>query len=789
MASRKAVVEPPEIRIEDSELTELDRESCIELLNLRNVAESELQERIVSVSGGNPFVIGTLCDMAESSSLSFASVESLRSDTLEEVRLRTWRKLFSEVQDLQELVNRSGLLPYFDRKVMNTIAPTMNTDQWTRLIDLSFAKDRGDGTYVMHELARDLVVAELGDRFRVLADEVAGLLEKAAEEQEDMKLLGLSISVQGLYSPESALQNVLEITDTQSWRGQFRSAVELLDSISFGTLREHTIISAIKAHHLTALDRVAEAEHLLNGAIDILEELAEADPQSNRIYVVQCFRAYGFLLYRLGQPVEAEGMYERALQIVGEIDPALVRKNSYGFLVYYYYSVLLSSMHRLNKAADLLRYALDLLEHAPKPVMDARERAIHLYLLGKILLMSGKMDEAEAIFRNLLETKTEDYIEMESLSHLGNILRLTLKPHEAEPLFRRGLDLVQKWSKREEGVHLLHNWHTSFFRFYGHLLRLVGDYTESMTHYLNALEIARKTASETPELYLPDLALVRNDFAVLYHEMRQYSKAGRYYEEALENYEHLSQDWPDLYEKYIAWTLNNYSILLRETGNESKSLKFLSRALAIGRELAQKYPENVFHSHLLGLVLNNLGVLHRKMNENDVAEEALLEALEVRQVLAEKTPDVFRTSVAGTLNNLCVVLSTTDRLPEAQEVSLRGLEIRRELVEKSPEMHNARLGFALNNLGNIYILSDEHSKAEKCYQEALGILEDLAARTPSVYDRNVIMILSNLFLHHSQQSEPENADSIRNRLQKLGSSEIPEQLEWIEEEDTESDAF
>lgn len=789
MASRKAAIEPPEHEIEDSELTELDRESCLELLNLRGVLDSELQERIVSVSGGNPFVIGTLCDMTESSSLSLSSVESLRSDTLEEVRLKTWRKLFTEVQDLQELVNRGGLLPYFDRNVMNTIAPTMNTDQWTRMIDLSFAKDRGDGTYVMHDLARELVFAELGDRFRILADEVAEHLEKAAEEQEDMSLLGLSISVHGLHSPESALQNVLETTDTQSWRGQFRSAVELLDSIRFGTLREHTIISLIKAHHLTGLDRVAEAEHLLNEAIDILEDLAEADPQSNRIYLVQCFRVYGFLLYRLGQPVEAEGMYERALQIVGEIDPALVRKNSYGFLVYYYYSVLLSDMHRLNKAADLLRWALDLTERAPKPAMDARERAIHLYLLGKILLMSGEIDEAEAIFRDLLETKTEDYIEMESVFLLGNTLRLTSKPHDAEPMLRRGLDLVQKWSKREEGVHLLKLFHTNGFRYYGNILRLVGNYVESGTHYHDALEIARETASETPEIYLPNLAITLNDLAVLYYEIRQYSKAGKYYEEALENYERLSGDWPDLYEKHIAWTLNNYSILLRETGKEAEARKFYRRALDIGRELARKYPENVFHPHLLGHVLNNLGVLQRNMNENNEAEKALREALEVRQTLAEKTPDVFLTSVATTFNNLGVVLSTTNRLAEAQEVSLKGIEIRRELTEKSPEMHNTRLGFALSNLGNIYRLSDEHSKAEKCYQEALGILEGLAAKAPSVYQRFVIVILSNLFLHHSQQSDAGKADSIRNRLEKLGSSEVPEQLEWIEEEDTEADAF
>ncbi|MFW9800473.1 MAG: tetratricopeptide repeat protein, partial [Candidatus Thorarchaeota archaeon] len=763
----------------------LDRESCIELLNLRKVADSELQERIVSVSGGNPFVIGTLCDMSESGSLSLASVESLRSDSLEEIRLKTWRKLFNEVQDLQELVNRAGLLPYFDRNVMNIIAPTMNTDQWTRMVSLSFAKDRGDETYVLHDLARDLVVAELGDRFRVLADEVAELLEKAAEEQEDMKLLGLSISVQGLHSPESAIENALDAAYNLSWRYQNRSAVELYDSISFESLRERTIISSDKALHLTVLDRVAEAEHLLGEATDVLKELTEADSESNRVYLAQCFVSYGFLLARIGQPVESAAMYEEALRIIRELDPAVLRKRAQIRALFWFYSLLLVNLHQLNKAADLLRWALELVDSKAEPVLDVREQGYALQRLGYVLLNAGRMDEAEAACRSAIDKGLEDPTVWQSLTVLGYVLRLTSRPHESEPILRRNLGLAQKITKREEGVY-----HSQLFeahRYYALALRIVGNYTKAETHYKEALEISKKAASETPEAYLFMHTQVLSDFAVLCHEIRQYSKAAEYYDEALENYDRLSQDWPDFYEKCIAWALSNYSILLRETGEGAKAREFYHRALDIGRELARKYPENIFHLHLLGTVLNNLGVLDRKMNENNEAEEALREALEVRQALAEKTPEVFLSSVATTLNNLGVLLSTTSRLPEAQEVLLRGLEIRRELVKKSPEMHNARLGFALNNLGNTHKLSDEHSKAEKCYQEALDILEDLTARAPSVYQPYATMILSNLLLYHGQQSEAEKADSIKRRLERLGSIDISEQEIWIEEEDAEAD--
>ncbi len=786
MASRRPVTEPPGFSLEESELTELDRESCIELLDLRNIADSELQERIVSVSGGNPFVIGTLCDMAESGSLSLASVESLRSETLEDVRLKTWRKLFKEVQDLQELANRAGLLPYFDRNVMNTIAPTMNTDQWTRMVNLSFVKDRGDGTYVMHDLARDLVVGELGDRFHILADEVAGLLETAAEGQEDMRLLGLSISVQGIHSSESALQSVLDVYNNLSWKGQFGSALELLNSVSFGSLREQMIVSSIKAQPLAALLRVAETEHLLKEAIDVLGELAEADPKSNRVYLGDCYRTYGYLLDRLGQPVEAQAMYEKALQIARETDPAIVWKNQGLFSVCWSYSILLAEMQRWKEAADILRWALDLMEQVTDPVTALRQWGLTMSFLGENLLMAGRIDEAEAVCRDVLETRTEPIIELNSLVALGVILRLTSKPNEAMHTFSRGLDLVQKFG--DEGLSYLSvRARLQLLRRYALALKLTGNFTGAETFYKEALERSRESASESPEVYLPYLTHVLNDSAILHYETGRYSEARKLYKEALENYRQLSKDWPDRYEKHLAWTLNGFSMLLRETGESAKAQEFYHKALDIARVLTSKYPEYIFHSNLLGNVLNNLGVLHRKMNQNEKAEEALRQALEVREELARTEPDVFLSGLATSLNNLGVVLSNTNRLSEAQEVCLRALEIRRELVERSPEMHKGRLGFVLNNLGNAYRLSGEHSKAEKCYQEALGIFEDMAAEAPAVYHRYVPMILSNLILHHTKQGATDAAESINKKLGQLGSSGTSKQEVWIEEEETEAD--
>ena len=775
MASRRSAIEPPEISVEESELTELDRESCLELLELRGVSDSDLQERIVSVSGGNPFVIGTLCDMTESSSISLESVESLRADTLEEVRLKTWRKLFNEVQDLQELVNRAGLLPNFNRNVMNIITPTMNTDQWTRMVNLSFVKDRGDGTYVMHDLARDLVVAELGGRFRILADEVAELLEKVAEKKENMKLLGLSISVQGLHSPESAIQKILDITDNQSWRFQFHTAIELLDSISFGTRREQVIISSLKPHFLICLDRVAEAEHILKEAIEVLEELSDADPESNLRYLGGCCNKYGWLLYQLRQPIEAEMLFEKALQIIRKTEPAILRKNNNLRTLFWHYSSFLTSTFRLNKAANLLRYALD---QGTELIEDPRERAFYLSNLSNALYLSGKMDEGEAVCRETLEIRTEDVVELNSLNNLGLILIRTSRPHEAVRMYQRMVDLAQELSKREEGFSLAAlAFHTMR---YGYALRVVREYTEAETQYKEALEEARKSTSDNPEIYLPFLTNILEEYATLCYETGQYSKAKQFYEELLEYYERLIRDWPERYNKYFAGTLNNYSVLLRVTGEESRARKFYLEALSIGRDVAEKYPENIFHSWLLVNVLSNLGVLHRKMNENKKAEEALGEALEIRHAQEGKIPDFILGSVATTLNNLGVVLSTTSRLSEAQEIFCRGLEISRELVEKSPDMYSHSLAGILNNLGNLHKLFDEFSEAEQGYQEAIEILEKLALKANSIWKRDLTSALSNLSLLYIETDKKKKSEDIKTKIRELGVSEFNIKESWIE---------
>jgi tetratricopeptide (TPR) repeat protein len=788
IASRKPAATRKNIDMEESELLELDRDSCLEMLELQHVVDKELQDRIVGVSGGNPFIIDAICDMITTSAVSVSDIEDLRADNLAEVRLKVWRRLFSEAKGLNTLINRAGLLPYFDEEIMGIIAPEITADNWDRLRQLSFVREREDKSYVLHELAIDLVKAELGGKLKNFALNLGSLLEKASENKSDYKLLGFALSVQGLHSPHFAIEKMLQISSDLSWRYQFREGVEFHNSIRFENRIDQTLVSSLKAWHLTFLDRVAEAEHILTEELEFLEKIARIGSDNSQIYLylMEVLQNYGVLLHRTKQPVDAQDMFERALQVSKEIDPTVDRNNQNIAFLYIWYSGFLMDMHLINKASGLLWKALELLELDSDPTITTRDRAFTLVRLAHAFLYAGKVDEAERIFKDVLETKTEDVNELNCLASLGDIYRLTSRCTEAEHTFRKGLELIQKIFERE-GVHQVQP--TSFHRHYALSLKLANRYADAEDHYKKALSISRKSVAETPEVYLPGLSMVLNDFAILYHEMNQHSKAGEFYREALDNYERLSKDWSISYDKYVAWALNNYSILLRQTSNETEARKYYHEALQIGRELAQKYPENIFHPHLLATVLNNLGVLRRNRGENDEAEEVLLEALEVKQELAKVTPDIFLSSLATTLNNLGVVLATAKKLQNAKVVFNRGLRIRRELVERSPEIHTARLGFVLNNLGNVCKLSDEQTKAKNFYEEALDIIENLATRAPSVYESYLKVILSNLMLYHNQRHEKEGANFMRRRLEDLGTTDIYKEEMWIEEEETEADPF
>ncbi|MHA1939443.1 MAG: ATP-binding protein, partial [Candidatus Thorarchaeota archaeon] len=417
LASRRPAVKGKEAQVEETELLELDRDSCFEMLELQDVTDNELQERIVSVSGGNPFVIDAICDMIYASEVSMSDIESFRADNLAEVRLRVWRRLFSQAEGLYGLINRAGIVPYFDEQIMAIIAPEMTPDSWDRLRHLSFVREREDRTFVLHELAQDLVKAELGGKLKKLALEVSGLLEKASEEKKDYELVGLSLSAQALADDEfDMVMKIDSIIDSLLFHSDTTNALKCLDTLKVESDPGIIHRDIWRGYVLLCAGRISEAE---DTTLNVLHSALELTKQGRLESVPYLCMAYFFqarLYQGTGRYYEAEEAFRNSKKILDEFNPQNPRElfikvdNSTG--LYYWLGLLLSVMYRLNEAEKLIRKALDAFDtNYWKPYYSPIEvqgwKRLHQSGLAQVLNYSGKIIEAEKILRTILETCEE----------------------------------------------------------------------------------------------------------------------------------------------------------------------------------------------------------------------------------------------------------------------------------------------------------------------------------------------------------------------------------------------
>jgi tetratricopeptide (TPR) repeat protein len=739
MASRKTIEEQAKEEVEESELIELDRDSCIELLEQRRIIDKELQDKMVSVSGGNPFVIGAMCDLAESGGLSPNDVEDLRADTLDAVRLKTWRRLFSRVQDLLNLVEKAGLVPFFNRRILAIVAPDMRADHWDRMTRLSFVRDRGDGTWVLHDLARDLIIAELGQRLYASTDEIATTLEEASNEVSDYTLLGLSISVRALDSEIDAEARVGSIVTDLFWKNAFSDALALLDAVAINTREGHAIVQGLRGCVLISLNRFADGEHSLLSALETFEEYEEETSDELMIHKAQTLRDYGILLFRTQRTSDAIEILQQSAKLYQEIN-----ENTPGFRlenvgrVYWWLGFAMTGTHRLKGGEEAFRKAYELAKKS-KPTasyIPARFILTSLRGIGLAQGLAGKITESEETFREGLEISRELVKERREfkvvmamyLSDLGDVMRLTSRPSEAINLCQDAVQLLREVIKEKQGG-------------YSHSLILglnnlakplwqIGKYEEAAEKYQEALSLSRDHAEKTPDAFLPFLAWTLHDYAVLLRLTDKTSEAEEACGEALRIHKELVAVSPGRHQRVAAWNLNNMAVILRETGRMSQADEYYREALGYARELALQAPECVFISDLLATILNNLAVFYRQTGKQPEAKKTLEEALEIRRRLAQKSPELFLCRIATSLNNQGVLLFETNNVSEAEKAFQEALQLRRELFDKSPDQYRTSIVSTLNNLGILFKRTGRSQESQNAYREVTSIAEDMVSKVP-----------------------------------------------------------
>jgi tetratricopeptide (TPR) repeat protein len=318
-----------------------------------------------------------------------------------------------------------------------------------------------------------------------------------------------------------------------------------------------------------------------------------------------------------------------------------------------------------------------------------------------------------------------------SLNNLAEKYRLQKKYAEAEPLYKRSLEIRENklGPEHPDVAQSLHN--------LAEIHRLQGKYAEAEPLFKRSLAIREKALG--PEH--PDVAQSLNNLALVYGSQRKYAEAEPLHKRSLairekkQGPEHVS----------VVQSLNNLALLYSSQRKYSEAEPLYRRSLEIReKKLAPDHPD-------LATSLNNLAEIYRLQRKYAEAEPLYKRSLEIREKkLGPEHPDV-----AQSLNNLALIYKSQKKYSEAEPLFKRSLSI----YEGKLGPNDPLLARVLNNLAETYRLQRNYPEAELMHKRSLEIREKkLGPEHP-----DVAQSLNNLALVYKSQMKYSEAESLLKR--------------------------
>ena len=239
-----------------------------------------------------------------------------------------------------------------------------------------------------------------------------------------------------------------------------------------------------------------------------------------------------------------------------------------------------------------------------------------------------------------------------------------------------------------------------------------------------------------------------NVVATTFKYLGEYEKARFLIEKALSRYREFARANPETYLPAVANMLNNLAILQQDQNDLPAAEQGFKEALKIRQDLASTNPEA--YLPYVAQTFNNLAILQTNQNKINAAEQGFKEALEIKRSIA-RTNQTYLADVAITLNNLANLQRTKHEFTDAEKSYKEALEIRRSLLRTNPQTYLADVALTLNNLADLQKARNKFSEAEQWYNEALEAYRQLAASNPQAYLPYVARTLIKLgdFYHYA----------------------------------------
>lgn len=371
---------------------------------------------------------------------------------------------------------------------------------------------------------------------------------------------------------------------------------------------------------------------------------------------------------------------------------------------------------RLTKTEDLI--------HTMNSMGNAHLRLTQLDEAEQVLLEAKQLGEARLSLINLsIPTKlVTTYLNLGAVYHKKGNYDLAshyLKKAESKAkvlnldkelaiCFHSQSTLKQELGENLEGLSLLKK-SLSLWQDQGNSAEInslhtdIGVIYNNLGEYQQALEYFLRAQAQADSLDWPYRSAFSHTWiGYAHHQMGHHESAIHYLLKSLSLFSEFEID------ANITNALHFLALAYEAIGNDQKAISHLERALRIHQSLDQKLGE--------ALIQNNIGNIHIRNKDYDLAIKAYLKALKLMETLNAKI------ELATTFNNLASAFEGIKEFPMSISYHHKALSIRKDLNLKQDQ------AYSFNNLGALYLQIEKYDSAQFYLEKSLSIRKDIGAK-------------------------------------------------------------
>ncbi len=346
----------------------------------------------------------------------------------------------------------------------------------------------------------------------------------------------------------------------------------------------------------------------------------------------------------------------------------------------------------------------------PNPSENPQDEHI---LLQQIEKHKAAFDGGKAVLENLLC----------AYSNLGGFYQLSGRLDEAEAAYKQALEFKKTRGPEidEASVMLvISSIHTEL----GVVHRKREQFASVVPSFEVALEIRKKLAASDPGTYNPRLAEAWNNLGTALRKVGKHEEAQKAYQTALEMRKELVASGTAESYHDLANTYANIGTLLREKGK----LKEAKVAFEAAVEAHQKIPANKAKPFMAtrGNLLNSLGIVKNDLEDFEGALDSYRKALAVYEHSGDAKNASRVPEMAMVCNNIASAYKSAGKLEAAELAFVKSYDLYKELVQDEPHVYSKYLKVAMENLRMFYSQVGKQEKALTLVKDTLDFIQKVA---------------------------------------------------------------